>query len=129
MERLSPQQIAAITILALPNRAGLTYEQVAEEVGVTRMTLSRWRKNDVFNKEFKRTIMNSTLDRMPEIMASIPDHIIKNGNAAMYRTFMQAHGLLTDRVEVENRDTQGPQEVDIEDVMRRIGMLKENRSK
>ena len=103
MAKLSEQHYAAIAILSRPKRGGLTYEQVADEVGISRRTLQEWRKMDEFNEELKREIIRSTLDRMPEIMASIPDHIINSGNAAMLRTLLQAHGLLTDKVEVETK--------------------------
>lgn len=101
MAKLSPEQYAAIAILSLPKRGGMTYEQVADQVGVDVRTLHRWRSDDRFNDELKRKIMRDTLDRLPEVQASIPDHIINDGNAAMYRTMMQSLGLLTDKVEVE----------------------------
>lgn len=104
MAKLSDKQQAAIAILAQPKRGGLTYEQVAEQVGVHRDTLLIWRKQDDFNDELKREIMRSTLDRLPEVMASIPDHIINDGNAAMFRTLLQAQGLLTEKVEVQSQN-------------------------
>lgn len=102
MKRLSEKQVAAITILAQPKRAGLNYEQIAEQVGVTRQTLHEWRKDTFFNDELKKEIVRNTLDDLPAIMASIPQHIINDGNAALFRTLLQAHGLLTEKVEVAN---------------------------
>ncbi|MEK3887267.1 phBC6A51 family helix-turn-helix protein [Bacillus sp. FSL K6-3431] len=101
--RLSELQVAAIEYLALPKRGGLTYEEVAEKVGVSSVTLRAWRKEDVFNDELKRQIVRNTIDRLPEVMASVPDHIINDGNAAMLRTLLQAHSLLTDKLEVETK--------------------------
>lgn len=102
MKRLTEKQVAAIAILAQPKRAGLTYEQIAERVGVSRQTLFEWRKDTRFNDELKKEIVRNTIDDLPEIMASVPQHIIKDGNAALFRTLLQAHGLLTDKVEVTN---------------------------
>ena len=104
MAKLNDKQYAAIAILAQPKRGGLTYDQVAEQVGVDRSTLYLWRRNDAFNDELKREIMRSTIDRLPEVMASIPDHIINDGNAAMFRTLLQAQGLLTEKVEVQSHN-------------------------
>ena len=103
-KQLSEKQWAAIAILSQPKRAGMTYEQIAEQVGVHRDTLLRWRKDDTFNEALKKQIVANTIDRLPEIFDSIPDHIIKDGNAAMFRTLLQAHGLLTDKVEVESKN-------------------------
>ncbi|RDV27768.1 phBC6A51 family helix-turn-helix protein [Lysinibacillus capsici] len=102
MTKLNDKQIAAITILSQPKRGGLTYKEVAEEVGVAESTLHLWRKNDAFNEELKRQIMRDTIDRLPEVMASIPDHIINDGNAALFRTLLQAHQMLTEKVEVSD---------------------------
>lgn len=102
-KRLTEAQIAAIEYLSLPKRGELTYEQIAEQVGVSAVTLYKWRKDDRFNDELKREIVRKTLDRLPEIMASIPDHIINDGNAALFRTLLQAHSLLMDKVEVETK--------------------------
>ena len=103
MAKLNDKQYAAIAILSQPKRGGLTYDQVAEEVGVSRTTLAEWRKRDDFNDELKRQIMRDTIDRLPDVMASIPDHIINDGNAAMFRTLLQAQGLLTEKVEVSTQ--------------------------
>lgn len=102
--KLNDKQIAAITILATPGRAGLTYDEVADKVGVSRQTLLNWRNAEYFSKELARTIVRNTVDDLPEIFASIPGHIINDGNAAMFRTLLQAQGLLTERVEVETSD-------------------------
>ncbi|MED0799331.1 phBC6A51 family helix-turn-helix protein [Bacillus inaquosorum] len=99
--KLSEKQIAAIEFLAQPNRGGMTYDQIAEEVGVTRQTLHNWRNNDDFYEELKRRIKKQSAERMPDIIASIPDHIINDGNAAMLRTYMQWHDMLTERTEVD----------------------------
>lgn len=112
--KLNPEQIKAITIMSRTN--GLTDEQIAEEVGVSRMTLYRWKQQDSFYNELKREITRKTIDRLPEVLESVPDHIIKDGNAAMLRTFLQMHGMLTDKVEVDAKDTL----VDIEAIREKL---------
>ncbi|MEK3813125.1 phBC6A51 family helix-turn-helix protein [Bacillus sp. FSL R7-0685] len=99
--KLSEKQIAAIEFLSQPNRGGMTYDQIADEVGVTRQTLHNWRNSDDFYEELKRRIKKQSAERMPDIIASIPDHIINDGNAAMLRTYMQWHDMLTERTEVD----------------------------
>lgn len=124
MAKLNDKQYAAIAILSLPKRGGLTYDQVAEQIGVSRTTLTNWRKQDEFNEELKREIMRRTIDRLPEIMDAIPDIIINEGNAAMFRTLLQAQGLLTDKVEVS---TQGNTE-DIDAIKAKLDALRGKQS-
>ncbi|PRT06958.1 hypothetical protein C6356_00605 [Bacillus wiedmannii] len=103
MAKLNEKQLAAIEYLAVPKRGGLTFKQIAEAVGVDESTIHRWRNDDTFYNALNRRIVRNTSDRLPEVLDSIPDHIIKDGNAAMLRTLLQAHGLLTDKVEVDTK--------------------------
>jgi len=123
--KLNEKQIAAITLLSLPKRGGLTYEEIAEKVGIARSTLQEWRKDDKFNEELKRQIVRNTLDDLPEIMSSIPKHIINDGNAALFRTLLQAHGMLTDKVEVE---TKGNSNTDVDTMKAEIERMRKARS-
>lgn len=104
MVKLSEKQIAAIEYLSLPKRGGLTYEQVAEEVGVSKPTIFAWKKKDDFNKALKDEIVRKTTDRLPEVFDSMVDNIIDTGNAAAFRTMVQMHGMLTERLEIDNKD-------------------------
>lgn len=105
MAKLSEKQIEAIEFLSQPNRGGLTFKQIAEKVNVDESTIHRWRNDDTFHNALTRRIIRNTSDRLPEVLASVPDHIIKDGNAAMLRTLLQAHGLLTDKVEVDTKSS------------------------
>ncbi len=124
MAKLNDKQIAAITILSQPKRGGLTYDQVAEKVGVSRQTLYDWRQNDDFNNELKRRIVANTIDRLPEVMQAVPDIIINEGNAAMLRTLLQTHGMLSDKVEV----TSSEKTTDIDTIKAEIERLRNKES-
>jgi transcriptional regulator with XRE-family HTH domain len=121
-KKLTEKQIAAIEYLSLPNRGGLAYEQIADELGVDISTLYRWRNDDTFHSALTRKIIRNTADRLPDVLESVPDHIIKDGNAAMLRTLLQAHGLLTDKVEVDSKNNR---DSDIDDMKAQIERFRE----
>lgn len=100
--KLSEKQWAAIALLSLPKKGGLTFEQIAEKADVSLSTLHRWRRDETFTKALKDEIVRNTLDDLPEIMQSLSGHITESGNAAMLRTLLQAHGMLSEKVEVSN---------------------------
>lgn len=102
MAKLNANQLLAIEYLVHNN--DLNFEQVAEKVGVTDRTLRNWRANDDFNDELKRQVMRRAVGDLPRVMRSIPDHIVEEGNAAMFRTYMQSLGLLTEKHEIESKD-------------------------
>lgn len=101
--KLSEKQWAAITILSQPKRAGMTYEEVAKEVGVAKSTIFEWKKLDEFNDALKDEVVRNTTDRLPEVFDSIIDNIVETGNAAAFRTLVQMHGMLTEKVEVASK--------------------------
>lgn len=123
--KLNEKQLAAVELLAKPKRGGLTYLQVADEVGVNESTLHRWRAEEYFNNEVNRRVVRSLSDRFPEVAASIADHIILDGNAAMLRTMMQAMGLLTEKHEIE---TKGP-DVDTDAMRAQVEAYRESQRK
>ncbi|MDN4608648.1 phBC6A51 family helix-turn-helix protein [Sporosarcina highlanderae] len=110
--KLSEAQLRAIEYLALPDKGGLTYAEVAAEVGVDERTLRRWRSDDAFYEELKRKIIKDSAKDLPRVFASMPEHVISGGNAAMARIILQAHGMLSDKVEVHAQHSGGAVDVD-----------------
>lgn len=123
---LNEKQHAAITILSQPRRANMTYQQVADEVGISVRTLVRWRNNPEFNEELKRTVVSNTLDRLPEVLESLPDIALKDRNAAMMKLYLQMHGLLSDKLELNHKATQQDAGVDIEAIKARLQQRNES---
>ena len=103
MAKLNELQLAAATVLAMPKRGGMTYKQVAEHVGIAESTLHLWRKQDAFNAEIKTQVLRNAVEHLPDMYASIPGHVIDDGNAALFRTYLQSLGMLTEKVEVETK--------------------------
>lgn len=101
--KLNDKQYAAIAVLALPQRGGMTYKQVAEYVGIAESTIHEWRKLDAFNEEMKTQVLRNAVEHLPDMFASIPMHVIQDGNAALFRTYLQSLGMLTDKVEVNTK--------------------------
>src|SRR5690606_29073625 len=90
-------------VLATPGRGGMTYEEVADHVGVSAVTLYKWRQTDEFNDELKREVLRNAVAHLPDMYASIPRHVIEEGNAALFRTYIQSLGMLTEKVEVDTK--------------------------
>ena len=101
-KRLSEKQIAAIEYLALPQRGGMTYEEIANKVGVTRATLSNWRKDERFNEARRKRVMQMTQEHLPDVMDAAIKGITEDRNAAIFRTYLQALGMLTEKVEIDD---------------------------
>jgi hypothetical protein len=101
---LSADQYVAIEWLSQPNRGGKTYEEIAQICGVHFNTLGNWRKDASFDRELKRTIIRNNSDRLPELVSSLTEIAIRDGNAAMAKLALQVNDMLTDKVEVETKE-------------------------
>lgn len=109
---LSPEQWVAVKWLSQPRKGGKTFEEIAEICGVHVNTLYHWRKDPLFERELKREMVRNTQDRLPELMTSMIEHAIKDGNAAAAKLIMTANDMLTDKVEVTNTsDALSPDEI------------------
>lgn len=120
--RLNERQLNAIVELARPDRG--TYEEIADKIGVSTVTLYKWRQEDAFNEELKRQVLRNSVQYLPEVFASIPKHIIEEGNAAMLRTYLQSLGMLTEKVEVENKSGT---DTDVDEMKARIERMRDGK--
>lgn len=104
-KQLTADQTVAIEWLSLPRKGGKTYEEIAAICSVTGRTLENWRKDPVFDRELKRSIIRTNSSRLPELIESLTDIAIRDGNAAMAKLALQVNDMLTDRIEVESKDS------------------------
>ncbi|WP_239613919.1 phBC6A51 family helix-turn-helix protein [Cohnella mopanensis] len=121
MANLTAEQTIAIEWLSLPRKGGKTYEEIAALCGVTARTLENWRKKPEFETEYKRAIKRNNDARLPELVESLTDIAITDRNAAMAKLALQVSGMLTDRVEVDAKVSEG---TDIEALKNRIMALR-----
>lgn len=125
---LTAVQYAAITYLAQPNNAGLNLQEIADEIGVHRNTLTNWRKRPEFQAALKAEIVSNTHPRLPEVMAAMADHAIK-GNAAMAKLLLQANDLLVHKSEVTTTVTQESTGVSLDGMRERIAQYREDKER
>ncbi|MCQ4363047.1 phBC6A51 family helix-turn-helix protein [Mycobacterium gordonae] len=121
-KQLNAEQLIAIEWLSKMKRGGKTYEEIASICGVTARTLENWRKDLAFDRELKRSIIRNNSDRLPELVASLTEIAIRDGNAAMAKLALQVNEMLTDRFEVDTKDSGAA--TDIEALKQRIEALK-----
>lgn len=114
---LKTEQLDAIQYLALPKHGGLTHEQIAEKVGVSRQTLYRWRKEIEFQDELKREIGRNVTDKMGDVVDAMYKEALK-GNATAAKLLFQNASMLTDRLEVDDRSNPGAKVAGDIDAMR-----------
>ncbi|KMK93714.1 phBC6A51 family helix-turn-helix protein [Rossellomorea marisflavi] len=109
MKQLKPEQLAAIKYLAQPRQGGLTHEEIAFEVGVSRQTLYNWRQDVRFNDEVKREINRNTLQHIPDVIATLAKQATKENqpSAKAAELLLKTVSMLSDRLEVDDRSRSG----------------------
>lgn len=124
LKRLNTEHLIAIKWLALPKKGGKTIKEIAELCGVSEQSIYNWRKDPLFERELKREMVRNTLDKLPDVFDAVPDIIIRDGNAAMFKTLLQAHDMLTDKVEVTQKNNDDG--VDREALKERLEQLRKS---
>lgn len=104
LKRLNTEHLLAISWLSQPKRGGLTMEQVADEVGVSKRTLYNWLKEPLFERELKREMVRYQQRRLPEVLSNMYDVAIESDNAAMSKLVLQMNDMLTEKTEVASKD-------------------------
>jgi transposase-like protein len=112
LKRLNPEHVKAIEWLSLPQRGGKTIAEIAEICGVSEQSIYNWRKDSLFDRELKRAMVRRSQDQLPELIQSLSEIAIRDGNAAMAKLALQINGMLTDKVEIETKGNTG--EIDYE---------------
>lgn len=123
MKRLEAHHLIAIHYLAQPRRGGKTMEEIAKECGVDRRTLYKWLRDPLFERELKKEIARQSMNRLPEVLESMADAAVEDRNAAAAKLVLQVHGMLTDKLEVEQKQTENVP--DIEELKRMVAELEE----
>ncbi|MEH7521699.1 phBC6A51 family helix-turn-helix protein [Bacillus sp. JJ1503] len=127
LKRLNTEHLIAIKWLALPKKGGKTIAEIAQLCDVSEQSIYNWRKDPLFERELKREMVRNTLDKLPEVLEAVPDIIVRDGNAAMFKTLLQAHDMLTDKVEVETK--QSGDSVNVDELRARLERLRADDSK
>lgn len=98
------QKLAAIALVErefTPKSERKTMEQIAEELGVARMTIYNWNTKDDNFIEYKKYLSAQTLDtHMPMVYARLLETIDKRYSVRAMELFMKRAGDLTDNSEI-----------------------------
>lgn len=97
MDDLEPWQQAAIVLLSTKREHKMTYEQIAEEVGVDPSTLYRFRQRDDVKDYILRYTMARIIDRIPEVVEVQAEQAINRGSVKSAELILKYAGLLAER--------------------------------
>ncbi|PEE66003.1 hypothetical protein COM90_06570 [Bacillus thuringiensis] len=114
LKRLNMEHLTAIKWLELPNKGRETNDGIAEICGVSRQSIHNWRKDTLFERELKKEMVRNSQDQLLELIASLSEIAIRDGNAAMAKLALQINGMLTDKIEVETKAKTG--EINYEEI-------------
>lgn len=98
--QLTGAQLEVVHYHSLPKAERPSIDEIAEKCGVSRSTIYAWQKDDGFIEAIRRQIVRNNADVLPDLVAALPRMALEEKSAAMAKLALQAHGMLTDRVEV-----------------------------
>ncbi|WP_416045885.1 phBC6A51 family helix-turn-helix protein [Priestia megaterium] len=98
LRKLDDRHYEAIALL-LEGRK--TQREIAEEIGVHYNTITNWQRDELFQRELKRSVVSRTHNRLGELVDSMMEHAIQDGNAALAKLVLTMNDMLTERVNVD----------------------------
>ncbi|MGC4375790.1 phBC6A51 family helix-turn-helix protein [Fictibacillus sp. Mic-4] len=107
IKRLNAEHLIAISWLAQPKKGGKTIAEIAELCGVTERSIYNWLKDPLFERELKAQMIRNSRDKLPELIDSLAEIAIRDGNAAMAKLALQINGMLVEKHEVETKANSG----------------------
>lgn len=124
LSKFSGQQAMAIEFMALPGRGGLSYEEIAEKVGISSRQFYRWRQEPEFKDAVVQMALINIKDDLPDVFqANIKN--AKKGNAKHIELIYKLMGMLVDMKEVEVTKKGEDNDAIKDDIKRMRQMLKE----
>jgi AcrR family transcriptional regulator len=101
MDSFEPWQKAAIVLLSTKHEHRLTYEQIADEVGVDVRTIYRFRQRKDVQKALGEYVMAQIVDHMPAVAAKQIEQAITRGSVKSAEWLGKMSGLLVERRAVD----------------------------
>ncbi|MEJ9310380.1 phBC6A51 family helix-turn-helix protein [Priestia megaterium] len=110
MRYLNENQYKAIGLLL----EGKKNQDIAEELGVHRNTITNWLKDDAFQAELRKAATRHSQHRLGELIDRMYEVAINEGSAAMAKLILQSQGMLTDRISMDQTITKKEGLIDYE---------------
>lgn len=101
LEGLVDWQKAAIVLLATKHEHQLSYEQIAEELGISPVTLYRFRQRKEISDYVARFTTARVIDSLPAIVNKQVEMAVSRGSVKSAELLMKYAGLLVERRAVE----------------------------
>ncbi|MCG5252610.1 phBC6A51 family helix-turn-helix protein [Brevibacillus agri] len=118
---LTPEQKVAIGYLSQPKRGGKTMDEIAKECKVSRQTLYDWMRQSDFDAELRRQTARNVSKLVPDVLDAMYETSLVDKNAAAAKLILQVAGMLTDKLEVETKNT--TEVPDLEELKRMVAEM------
>lgn len=101
LDALEQWQSAAIVLLASKREHKMSYEEISEELGISTVTLYRFRQRTDVKDYILRFNMARIIDRLPEMMEAQMESAISNRSTKAAELILKYAGLLVERRSVD----------------------------
>jgi transcriptional regulator with XRE-family HTH domain len=89
MKKLDERHFKAMELLMKKR----TQKEIAEEIGVSRMTIHRWMKDPLFESEFKHVLRNHCKNHMKDVLDAMIAAAVEDRNAAAAQLILKVNKL------------------------------------
>jgi Helix-turn-helix of insertion element transposase len=116
LKRLNDEHYHAMELLAEPKATRKSKQEISDIVGCHRNTLNNWLKDPLWSKEFRNLVRSSRVHKIVDVIDSVIDGAVKDGNSAQAKLFLQYQDELGSdsnvNVQVNNKGDYSPEMLD-----------------
>jgi transposase-like protein len=107
-----------------------TMQEIADEVGISRRQLYNWMNWDLFSNTLNKMIVNSSKNRLTEVLNAMVDAAVEDKSAAAAKLIFEAHELIGKKPEVNVNVNNGGVDYDaIKESLRQFRQAKQKKDK
>ena len=121
-ENFTEKQLKAIELLAIREVEGLSMEQVATEVGVTRKCIYDWLKDRAFKNSVNKKALECMADYAPLLLKELRTLIQSKNEATKLRAVELVSKTIEAQEQQAKREKEQNNKVDVEEFLKQLGI-------
>lgn len=130
IERLNPTELKALELIL--DKGNRTFDEIAEELGVSARQLRRIREKQDFKQALKDSAVSASSEDVADVLKALTKKA-KNGDIKAIQLFVQVHGLIVEKKEVKStttvEDVSNVKQMSNEDIEAELRALQEKAKK
>ncbi|SFF98967.1 Helix-turn-helix of insertion element transposase [Halobacillus alkaliphilus] len=124
MDRNDSAKTWAIEFMSLSDNGGYTQKELAEKLGVSRKTITRWKKDEHFQEEVRKRAVEKAGEHLPEVLDVLMQNI-RAGKDKSIENYLKLVGLIQENQFTFNQNVNTEEQQTNDEINKHVEDLRE----